>query len=797
MKKLIAVFVLCSSTISLSYYFFFLALPVRTGELNLPGLNSKVTVAYDKNGIPHIKANDDLDAFRSLGYVVAQHRLFQLDLQRRIATGRLSEILGEKVIELDKLNRSLGFNHYAKKFVRQGNWSKEADERIEAYLEGLNHFVENGRLPVEFKILRYKPDTFSKSDILAFIGYMSFTFQEAFKQDPPLINLLSQVDLELQKDLETVYDEIAPAIDKTKSIDSVGKLDSILPTAQIKYSEALNKALNQNDQWGFELSGSNAWIVGPEKSESNKVLIANDPHIAHSNPSVWFEASIETPKKQFHGHFLSFIPFAPMAWTPRLAWTLTMSELDDMDFYILNKDKLGGYSKANGEPIFVEKITEDILVKGGGVEKFETYVTPYGPILDKYISLGEKVSVSGFWSFYSPENQAFEGLYSMYKSEDLESFRKSFDYLTAPGLSISYGDAKGNIAWFTMGRTLVRKKFQSHTNFRFAANEEIPSLVPFSENPHLVNPADSYIVNANHRITNAHLNRFPGYYQPSDRANRIERLINSKDKANKEYFRKMLMDNQDWYYPNAKESILRSIKLSGISLPPKTLSELDNEELFANTTSLGFSFYRAWGRVMAHLMFADEMGEETYNKLFKTPVRYNLFKKILLKENSKWWDLKSTKDKLETKDDILRLAGQRTYDFLKKRMGENPELWTWGNLHKFEASHPLGRVKPLNLIFNLKPVPMAGGYSLVNAQGARKTWDNFNVSSGPSTRRIIDFAHPTWSLGILPTGNSGHRFDKFHKNQLQDYLDGRLQIRKLSYQNLTQKEIDSVVEFVP
>lgn len=784
-------FSLTISVCVVSAYFFYFPLPQRSGSLKLDGLSKNVNVIYDKNGIPYIKADSEQDAFYTLGYIAGQHRLFQMDIHRRVATGRLSEILGEKLVPLDKLNRSMGFRYYAEKAVIAGKWSETTEKRLSSYLAGLNHFVETARVPVEFKSLGYQPEKFSKVDIIAFIGYMSFTFQEAFRQDPYLLNLNGKLSQEHIKQMIHSYEDDGPSIDKSFVKDLTASNDHF--SSNIMATEKLKQALNLNDQWGLQLKGSNAWVVAPEKSESGKTLIANDPHISHSNPGVWFEASLEYPGKRFYGHFLSYVPFPILGWGPERSWNLTMSELDDMDFFAITKSSM--QKEEENKKLSIKTVAEDIFVKGGAVVGHQVNFSAYGPFLDDYIKMNENVHIAGAWTFYSSQNQILEGLSLMYDSKDINTFKSAISKMTAPGLSISYGDIHGNIAWFTLGNTFKRSPNHNGVDIRLAGLEGPPELVPFKENPHLINPPDSYIITANHRLSNAKKNKFPGYYQPSDRARRIEKLINSKKKLSEEDYRQFLMDAKDEFFPQAKSLFLLSMENIIDEISFDLMEELKNSPAAGNLTNRTVTVYRVWSRILAKELFEDEWGEENFKKLFKSPIRYNLFKKVILDPNSIWWDKIATPEK-ETHHDILASVAQKTLQFLKTKLGEDQSKWSWGNLHHWEVVHPLGRAKPLNYLFNLGPVPMEGGYSMVNAQAARDAWDDYSVKSGPSTRRVINYAHPTWSLSILPTGNSGHRFDKFHKNQMQDYLTGKLQIRKLSYQYVNDSEKDSEILFL-
>lgn len=797
MKKYIALFGLVSF-LATSYYFFFVrSLPNRTSDIKISILEKPVDVAYDKNGIPHIKASNKADAYRAMGYVLAQHRLFQLDIQRRVATGRLSEILGEKTAEYDKMNRSLGFRYYGKKLAAEKNWSAETDTKIDAFLEGLNYAVKTINLPIEFKILKYKPDPFTKADIAAFIGYMSFSFQEALKQDPNLINLMAKLPQKKYLDLINAYENNAPSLDKTSSRTSAQTTSLINKSIKTHITRLAQKAMEQHETYGYKLSGSNAWVIDGKLSQSGKPMIANDPHIGHSNPGVWFEGSLEYPGKQIHGHFLSFIPFPVLGWTPDYAWSLTMSELDDMDFFLIQKNSDGKMMGYKDKELKYSVSAEVIHIKDQEAKQFDLIITDYGPLLDSLVKIDGNSSVAGTWTYYFPENKGIEGLSKMSEARNIDDFKNALSLLTAPGLSIAYADNKNNIAWFTAGRTLQRPSISKGVELRFASREPVPKLIPFEKNPHLINPPDSYIVNANHRLSNAQAMEFPGYYQPTDRARLIERKLKEINrKISLEDYRKLLNDNEDWFYPEVKSVFRKSMDYQSFRLSKVLQDAIAEDRQFADVNSHGFLLYRVWSRFLTREILVDELGDITFDILFKTPVRYNMYKKVSLDSSSPWWDNINT-EKIESRDDILKMTAKKVLDFLEKQLGPEQSKWTWGRLHTYEAIHPLGRAKPLNHIFNLGPYPMPGAYSTINAQASRNKWNDFKVNSGPSTRRAIDLARPDWSMGILPHGNSGHLADKFHNNQFKDYVSGKLQIRKLSYQYLNQSDIDSSQVFRP
>ncbi|MEC9282713.1 MAG: penicillin acylase family protein [Bdellovibrionota bacterium] len=792
-KVLLLLFTILTSYFSVRYFFFTRSIPQRNGEIQLKGLEDVVSVKYDKNGIPHIKAQNNKDAYFAMGYILGQHRLFQIDIQRRIATGRLSEILGNKTVEIDKMNRSLGFRYYGQQMADSKNWSKETGELLNAYLNGLNHFVKNGKLGIEFTVLNYSPDLFTVADIHAFIGYMGFTFQEAIKQEPLISLLKEKLSPEKMQLLLNSYETDSPAIDKSIS-QAIGWTHNSSKNFAIKSS--FKNALQQNESFGFSLDGSNSWVISGEKSLNGSPMVANDPHISHSNPNVWFEGSIETPNEKIHGHFLSFIPFPVLGWTPRHAWTLTMSEVDDMDLFELKRAKDDFF--VGDRKIESKKVEESIKIKGETEQKIFFYHTEYGFILDNIIQFGkDSDSLAAFWTFNAPENHVLEGIRGMTTADSLEEFKASVEKPTAPGLSISYADIGNNIAWFVLGRTLERPEGHNGLGIRIPEIEQTkPKLLDFSNNPSLINPPDFYIATANHLISHEKWEKFPGYYQPSDRGRRINEMLEEKERFSLEEFKELIHDNRDWFFPRVKDLFIKSFEIQKDQMDPEVFNQLKNAtEAIATRDNVVMPFYRVWMRQMSRLAMLDEIGEEGFNELFKTPIRHNAIKQLLLDPNNPWWDDEGTKDFTESIEDHLGKAGSLSLIFLKKKLGKNQSQWNWGKLHTLELIHPLGRIKPMNHIFNIGPKPANGAYMIVNAQSARNSWDSFEVASGPSTRRIIDFSSPLESWGILPSGNSGHLADQFYDNQWQDYLDLQLQNRKLSYSQVI--EAHSFIEFKP
>ena len=293
-----------------------------SGELTLSGLQEDVNVYFDTYGIPHIYAQNEEDAYRALGYVHAQDRLWQMELMRRIAPGRLAEISGKDLLETDIFFRTLGINRYSKQTVQELLEKGDSPELrgSQAYLDGINQFIAKGHTPVEYLLIGLEKTPFSLLDMHNVMGYMAFSFAMAHRTDPLVSRIAAEYGTAYLNDLN-IY--VTP--------------ESTLIKNYTFYSEAEQIA-------GFTSSvmetlpvpvwiGSNSWIVGPEKSKSGSVIFANDPHIGFAQPAVWYEAHLITPAWEFYGYHLALQPFATIGHSRNIAIGLTMFENDDINFY--------------------------------------------------------------------------------------------------------------------------------------------------------------------------------------------------------------------------------------------------------------------------------------------------------------------------------------------------------------------------------------------------------------------------------------------------------------------------------
>lgn len=759
--------------------------PDYSGTKALNGLTSEVKVHYDTYGIPHIYAENEEDAIRALGYVHAQDRLWQMELLRRVAKGRLSEVFGEDLLKTDKFFLSLGIDDNSAETVANMDLSSRTAVLSQAYLDGINEFIEQGPTPVEFYLTGLDKEPFTLEDIHNAVGYMAFSFAMAHKTDPLLTSMWDKLGEEYMKDLAIDSDTSTVWIKNYKGIDT----DSLTSNITASVTSALEKLPIP------QFEGSNSWVIAPQKTKNGKVILANDPHIGFAQPSVWYEAHVSTPTYEKYGYHLAGVPFPLLAHDRNLAYGLTMFENDDIDFYYeeTNPSDTTQYKTANGWKNY-EYVTKTIKVKDGEDVSFTYQKTQHGPVMNQIadqISGERPVAMS--WIYTQQKNEVMDALYGLSHAADLEEFKSALPKIHAPGLNVMYGDAKGNVAWWATAK-LYQMPDTVSTKFILdgtSGKEEPIRYLDFSENPSAENPDWHYVYSANNQPDSIAGMVYPGYYLPENRARRIVQLLDAKNDWDKETVSEMILDVTSTVNT---ELVTELIKLFDVSLlTQEQLVLVDSLENWNGEYSLDSTsptlFHRCEYYVVKNAM-EDELGTEMFNQFLDT----HLFKRQIAwgakMDNGKWWDNIHTEDVVETRKDIVLKSFADAWESLVNDLGPDPSQWTWDKVHTLEHQHPIGQVESLRKYFNVGPFPVEGTREVIN--NLSFPYDGtgyYKVSSGPSTRRIIDFSDVENSISILPTGQSGNPFSKHYKDQAEMYVKG--EFRKMM---MNKKEIEEKAE---
>lgn len=758
----------------------------KKGSQKLQGLNAPVEVLYDQYGIPHIEAQNDKDMMYALGYITASERLFQMDLLRRIGSGRLSEILGKDLLKSDILLRKAGLKRHAN-FL----WKKYKQTapphmlmQIEAYFKGVNHYIKTQPLPLEMKLLRYKPDPFAVEDSIAAGGYMALNFAEGFIVDILYTDLLDEFSLDTVDSLfkRGAYD--SKALSKPKSFTSY--------TPSKNYYKTTALVINRFKQDMSLFHGSNAWLLSGFRTKSGKPILANDPHIAFAQPGTWFEAHIKSPTYENYGHYLPLLPFPGLAHNKDRAWGITMSNSDDLDFY---KEKLHPTNTSlvmyKGKYVKLKKITETIKIKGEDDHIEEVLITPHGPILDntKFVKKDSPLSLK--WGYLDPENNSIYTFYLLSQSKTLDELAPALSHATAPGFNIMFADSKGSIGWHVMGKIPIKARPENGNTVLEGSSgiDEYKGHLSIIENPHSYNPENGAIVSANYKHQYNGKISWVGLWQPKNRYMRISHLLNKNPdkKWDINELKKMQTEEYVNFHKDLISYMFKHIKLE-TPLQKEASKILKKWDGKASTENVEPSIFYSMFQLITKYAIFDELGKERFESYLEGADAAHFFLNIEKTSASKIWDDVSTQ-KIESQGDIFQKAFDESIKTLSKRFNSNdPKTWKWGEIHTITYNHPMGKFFPLDKIFNVGPFSVGGGMTQINNMGHIKKDMSFDVFYGPSTRRLIDLAHPKLSLGGLPSGNSGHPTSKHYDDQAKMFLSNTYRDQIMDTAELKKRE---------
>ena len=751
--------------------------PNYEGELKINNLSDEVTVYFDEIGVPHINAKNQKDAYIALGYVHAQDRLWQMELIRRIAPGRLSEIFGKDLLETDVFFAGLGIEEASEKSIAKLDTTSEAYLMSMAYLEGVNQYLNEGKMPIEFDLVGIKKEKYTLKDIYNVFGYMSFSFAVAHKTDP----LLTEIKEKLGA---PYFNELMSAFDKNLTINKT----EIQPI-KAEMSKAVSKIMDNLPVSAF--IGSNSWVIAPEKTKNGKVLFANDPHIGFAQPSVWYQNHIKTPDYEIYGYNIALMPFPLLGHNRDYAYGLTMLANDDLNFYIEenNPDNANQYKTVDGFKDY-EIRTKTIKIKDEKDTTFQVKVSKHGPImngLNRNISDDRPIAMN--WMYTYLENEMLHVAHGISHAKSLENFRASVAKIHAPGLNVMYGDAKDNIAWFAAAKLYqLRDSVSSKTYLDGASGkDEILEILPFEENPQAINPSRNYVYSANHQPDSVRGKLYPGYYQPEDRSKRIVELLEAKNDFTKEDVAKMIYDVKSSNVSQIANDLLAIVNDSDFSVSQKkAVSILKNWDGTYSKTAVGATIYNRFLYEFLVNTFKDELGDG-FELFINSQLQDQVLPNQISRENSVWWDNISSKNKTETRAEIVTTSFKNAFSFLENQLGANVEDWLWKRVISIEHEHAIGKAGGVfRKFFNVGPFETIGGNEVINNQIFKlDSTGVYKITAGPSTRRVIDFSDIENSLSILPTGQSGRVFSPYYKDQAQKFVDG--EFVKMS---LNQKEIE-------
>ncbi|QEY57930.1 penicillin acylase family protein [Pseudomonas sp. C27(2019)] len=746
-------------------------LPQRSGNMQLAELTAPVDVHYDERGVPHIQAQNELDAYRALGYVQAQDRLFQMEIMRRLARGELSEILGEKTVKLDRLFRTLRLYEHAQQYVQTIDQSTAPAQALQAYLDGVNQFQAQGAKPVEFDLLAINPRPYTMEDTISIAGYLAYSFAAAFRTEPTL----SYIRQQLGADYLAIFDlelpstgALANTAQPSLSTDDWSLLHSV---AQLSQEALFAAGLPQ-----FE--GSNAWVLDGSKTASGKPLLAGDPHISFSVPAVWYEAHLQTPDFELYGHFQALNPFALLGHNQEFGWTVTMFQNDDLDLIALKSNPEDPEQVwHNNEWQTLNKQTQWIVVKDQDPQQLILHDSAYGPIINDILSEhSSDTPIAMWWSFLETENPILEAFYELNRANTLDKARQASSKIHAPGLNIVWANAQGDIAWWAAAKMPIRDK-SAQPSFildSHSASSKKYGFYPFSDNPQEENPARGYIVSANFLPPSPNKVPLPGYYNLADRgAQLLEQLSQPDVQWDTQNSQAVQLGIRTGYAQRLLSPLLEDLKaIARGNEEKKLIKQLSEWQGDYPVDSYLPSLFTEFTQQLLQAAMLDELGDEVFANLLRTRIIDSALPLLAADPQSPWWHNHANGEQ-QTRQQVVAQAWQAALWHLRTTFGSDPNDWLWGTTHTLTHKHPLGEQSPLDSILNIGSFAAPGGHEMPNNFSSGYSSAPWAVEYGPSTRRIIDFAAADKSLGINPLGQSGVRFDKHYADQAHAYMQGQ------------------------
>ena len=747
-----------------AYLYLRQSLPQTEGQVELSGLDGPVEVLRDAQGIPHIFASSIADAHFALGFVHAQDRLWQMEIDRRIAAGRLAEALGPAALEPDRLFRTLGIRRVAA--ANLAHYDDESKRLLEAYSKGVNAFLAtNPVLPPEFWIFGIRPEPWTPVDSIAWLKMMAWDLGGNWRTELLRLSLARRLPLSAIQEFLPPY----PG-DAALPLPDLKRLYGPLEREPIQVSQA--SALQ-----GADGLGSNSWVVSGARTASGKPLLANDPHLDLTAPSVWYLAHLHAPGLEAIGGTLPGVPGVIVGRTDRIAWGFTNTGPDVQDLYLEKLDASGGYATPEGVRRFAV-VEETIKVKGQPDERLSVRLSRHGPVISDAWQRALDATPRGYalafqWTALAEDDLTLQASLKLSQAHDWASFVEIGRNLHAPQQNVVYADVDGNIGFIAPGRVPVRKPDNDLHGLAPApgwdARYDWAGFIPYDELPKAFNPPEGMIVTANQKIVP------PGYrhfitseWEPPYRAQRIEALLEQVPKHDARSFERIQSDVAATALRDLLPYLLKATPTSDagrqalrmVGAWDGTMDPARPEPLIA----------MAWWRELARALYADELGD--LFRYYWSPRA--VFVTQALATNSAWCDDVRTR-RAESCDELVSASLEKALSELTRRYGADLSKWRWGEAHAADHRHrPLSRSRWLAPLFDIE-VPVGGGPYTVNvgAMDFSDAAEPYAAHHAPSLRAIYDLADPEASVFIQSAGQSGNVLSPHYRSFAKLWAEGR------------------------
>ncbi len=802
------------------------SLPQTQGTVRLIGLKDQVEVIRDRWGVPHIYADSAEDLFFAQGYVHAQDRLWQMELQRRAGSGRLSEITGEATLEIDRFLRVIGLNRAAQaEALRIAAEDEETQRVLESYVAGVNAYLasQQGQLPVEFSLLRFQPEPWQPVDIVYLSKMIAWNLSCNWATELLRARLAAKLGADLAGNLEPPFPRENPPI--VHGPTELGQADRAIPEQALPPpngwgSEALRDALRLVEEIprGRSFSkgplspdakdplppapgvasvagGSNQWVVAGPRSATGRPLLANDTHLQISMPAGWYEIHLIGGGYSVTGVSFPGAPGVLIGHNEQCAWGLTTAWQDAQDLYIekLNPDDPHQY-EYQGEWHDAKVIREEIRIKGRDVPVIqEVVVTRHGPIISEVVSeeaglfsCDRPVPLALRWVALEP-GHLLRSVLRYSRAQNWDEFRAALGDWSTPAHNFVYADVKGNIGYLQAGWVPIRAQGYGLAPVPGWTGEyEWQGYIPLDELPQVYNPESGWLATANNLVVDDHYPHFlSADLENPCRARRIVDLITSKTGLTTSDFARFQLDT----YSAPAERFVRHL----LTVEPANERErcamdyLEAWDARLEPGSVAASIYQVARLRALHLLFDSHLGElaDAYIGLDTvTPIPgtspyhgRSIIRLLDLLDGPEGdlWLRSPTTGQARSRQELLHQALQEALELLHGELGPDIERWTWGRLNRVHFAHPVGAVKPLHLIFNRGPYPVGGDHDTLLRAISQPRFPFQPILGGDAVRFIADLNDWEQCRIVIPGGQSGHVASRHYADLISLWREGRLQ----------------------
>jgi len=774
MKKALVVFLSAMSTLVLSVS----VVSQSPSTVAIPGLKSKVTVRRDSRDIPYIEAGNDTDVYFAQGYITASDRLWQMDLMRRLARGETAEIFGKQALDQDKRWRRFNFSRVADENIQL--LSPALRLALDDYARGVNAYIaslDDKSLPVEFRILQYKPRPWAPTDTIVIGKILADALSTTWPTD--LARAASQnLPAEKFADLTnqtTEYDVVLFGSDR-KPAAVTPRVNSIVPSEIALSSAARDGEIRENSLamvglYAEDLAASNNWVISGKRTADGKPILANDPHLQPTAPGIWYLTELLSPKLHAAGVTIPGVPGIVLGHNDNIAWGATNVGPDVQDLYYETFNSENKYKTPSGwsdvslrkEVIKVRSnplnpATEDVV--------FEVTETRHGPIVIE--DSGRKYALQ--WTALDPKNTEFEAFVKINRAANWDEFKNALRSYGGAAQNFVYADTKGNIGWYAAGRIPIRRTGDGALPYDGSTDEgDWTSFIPFEELPNLYDPPEGLIITANQRTVGASY-KYPQFIRdaaPPWRARRIYDRLSSKQRITMDDVRDTQLDVFNIPLNSLAKEI---VKIGGAS--PETLNVLESWDGRMTPESSGALLTNEIRGCLANAIADDNKPAPAY------AIRERILDKAI-REHSKLWLPKRFVNYL----DFLKSCDANVRQSLSdpNRLGPDPSKWVWGRVFQARFFHPLSAA------------PLIGGQFTIPPIGISGSGQTPNVGSSVSMRLIASPVNWDATRHVIPLGESGDPASPHFKDQFSAWMNGEPQIFPFSSSAVEKAAVSTVV----